>query len=324
VKRVYLGLVASCLLACSADRDSGGLDSDDASIGGSTAGQTGGITGAVSGGATGTASTGGSTGASSGGPAEVGCKKMDILFVIDNSGSMAEEQANLSTNFPKFIDVLNTAREGLLDYRVGVTTTAFPLEILGIPLGDGEQGTLLKTRDMTRPWLERSDANLSTTFTTLAQVGIGGSGQEQPLKAALSALTDRVADGANAGFIRDDALLAIVVLTDEDDQSADDQGGGGLPFPIPGTGAPVAKFIEGFDMVKKDRTRWATAVIAGATAPECESVFGSAAYAARLEEFVTATGKNAVFSSICSGDLSGSLNDALQTFTAACEDFTPL
>jgi hypothetical protein len=311
-------------LACATDRDSG-FDTDDAGIGGSTAGQTSGASTGASGPTTGIggtgSGTGGSTGASGGGE-DIGCKKMDILFVIDNSGSMAQEQANLSANFPKFIEVLNAARDGALDYRVGVTTTAFPMEILGIPLGTGEQGTLLKIPSMTRPWLERTDQDITAAFTALAEVGIGGSGQEQPLKAARSALTDRVADGDNAGFLRDDALLAIVILTDEDDQSADNQGG--LPFPIPGNNIPVADFVADFDMVKNDRTRWATAVIAGAMVPQCVSVFGNAAYAARLQEFVTETGKNAVFSSICNGDLSGSLNDALNTFTAACEDFIPI
>ena len=32
-----------------------------------------------------------------------GCAKIDILFVVDDSGSMAQEQANLTTNFPQFI-----------------------------------------------------------------------------------------------------------------------------------------------------------------------------------------------------------------------------
>ena len=43
-----------------------------------------------------------------------------------------------------------------------------------------------------------------------------------PLYAAELALVDRVADGTNAGFRRDDALLAIVILTDEDDCSRED------------------------------------------------------------------------------------------------------
>jgi hypothetical protein len=56
-----------------------------------------------------------------------GCTKVDILFVIDNSGSMAEEQENLARNFPQFIrqveDYVTTTNEQL-DYRVGVTSTS--------------------------------------------------------------------------------------------------------------------------------------------------------------------------------------------------------
>lgn len=47
-------------------------------------------------------------------------RDVDILFVIDNSGSMAEEQARLARNFPTFISAL----DGMgADYRIGITTT---------------------------------------------------------------------------------------------------------------------------------------------------------------------------------------------------------
>jgi hypothetical protein len=49
-------------------------------------------------------------------------KDVDILFVIDNSGSMGEEQANLGANFPSFIDVLE-AEDVEANYRIGITTT---------------------------------------------------------------------------------------------------------------------------------------------------------------------------------------------------------
>ena len=35
------------------------------------------------------------------------CNKMDIVFVVDDSGSMAEEQTNLATNFPMFAQLLS-------------------------------------------------------------------------------------------------------------------------------------------------------------------------------------------------------------------------
>ena len=49
-------------------------------------------------------------------------KDVDILFVIDNSGSMAEEQANLSNNFAAFINVLE-APDVKANYRIAITTT---------------------------------------------------------------------------------------------------------------------------------------------------------------------------------------------------------
>src|SRR5262245_11439832 len=50
-----------------------------------------------------------------------GCQAIDVLFVIDNSGSMGQEQTNLIANFPAFISVLDQSG---LDYRVAVTTTS--------------------------------------------------------------------------------------------------------------------------------------------------------------------------------------------------------
>ena len=49
-------------------------------------------------------------------------KDVDILFVIDNSGSMGEEQENLSENFGRFIEVLEDP-EVKANYRLGITTT---------------------------------------------------------------------------------------------------------------------------------------------------------------------------------------------------------
>ncbi|WP_224195825.1 VWA domain-containing protein [Nannocystis pusilla] len=49
-------------------------------------------------------------------------KDVDILFVIDNSGSMADEQALLSKNFQAFISVLEDPKVEA-NYRIGITTT---------------------------------------------------------------------------------------------------------------------------------------------------------------------------------------------------------
>ncbi|MCB9755897.1 MAG: VWA domain-containing protein [Myxococcales bacterium] len=49
-------------------------------------------------------------------------KDVDILFVIDNSGSMGEEQRRLAADFGAFIDVLEDAD---MNYRIGVTTSDY-------------------------------------------------------------------------------------------------------------------------------------------------------------------------------------------------------
>ncbi len=49
-------------------------------------------------------------------------RDVDILFVIDNSGSMAEEQATLAANFSAFIDVLEAPNVDA-NYRIAITTT---------------------------------------------------------------------------------------------------------------------------------------------------------------------------------------------------------
>jgi hypothetical protein len=68
------------------------------------------------------------------------CQKMDIIFVVDDSGSMEQEQSNLAANFPKFVSVLEgfkTKSGAKLDYRLAVTTTGrdvkYTIEVPGFP-----------------------------------------------------------------------------------------------------------------------------------------------------------------------------------------------
>jgi hypothetical protein len=272
-----------------------------------------------------------------------GCREMDIVFVIDNSGSMKEEQTNLATNFPKFIEVLDAFRvDGLeLDYRVAVTTTGVAktyfippiIPLPGLPptpvMITGESGAFQTGNgcNMPRAWLERTDSNVGSTFSCVAQVGTNGSGMEMPLEGMRLSLSDRIDDGTNAGFLRKDALLAIVFLTDEEDCSREDDGWTvGSFFDVDicdvKTATPVSRYVSFLDTVKTERGRWAAAALAGETS--CMSEFGSADEATRLKKFIVETGKNGVFSSICAGDLTAALKDALDTFQIACNSFPPI
>lgn len=290
--------------------------------------------------------TGDGDGDGSGGGVAERCSQIDFLFVVDDSGSMKEEQDNLAANFPGFISVINdyvTDSGDPLDYRIAVTTSGRDLDyaidepevcIPGLGCVDppplpssenGDNGAFKQKCDMSRRWIERTDADVSGTFSCAAKVGTGGPSIEMPLYTTELALTERVSDGTNAGFLREDALLALVILSDEDDCSRTDN-----DFSIETDSChpewpenvPIDHFTTFLDTVKGERGRWATAVIAGPQ--NCSSDFGDAINARRLQQFVTDTGTNAVFSSICQGDLSGALADALETFDAACEAFPPV
>jgi hypothetical protein len=259
------------------------------------------------------------------GDAGPGCQAIDVLFVIDNSGSMGQEQTNLIANFPAFISVLDASG---LDYRVAVTTTGRDYTYTmsspiggGIPMSQdgGDNGAMLKTAAMTKRWIDKADADVSGTFSTLANVGTGGPSDEMPLSAMRDAFEERMADGTNAGFHRPDALLAIVFLTDEEDCSYEQSVS--LSFAqslCDSQMEPVANYVTFLDQYTGNHTRWAIAAIAGTGPGTCSSSFGGADEASRLKQFVQQTGTNATMSSICDGDLSIGLMQALDLFESAC------
>ncbi|MBK9036535.1 MAG: VWA domain-containing protein [Myxococcales bacterium] len=269
-----------------------------------------------------------------GGTVDDGCAKIDILFVIDNSGSMAQEQANRAANFPQFISVIEQSG---LDYRVAVTTTgmdyAYTQEAIpGFPLpmsqDGGDNGAMLRPGGCTLPrrWIELGDPDPATLFACAANVGTSGPSDEMPLAAMRAAFDERIADGTNAGFRREDALLAVVILTDENDCSYEQPVTLGFAQSLcDAQQEPVANYAAFLDGFTGDRGRWAAAVIAGPGPGACSSSFGDADYAARLDQFVGLAGpSNGVLSSICAGDLTLGLTEALELFDTACQNFPPI
>lgn len=268
-----------------------------------------------------------------------GCEKMDILFVIDNSSSMEEEQTNLRQNFPRMVELLDAYKSGsgnALDYRVGVLKTG------GIkrsqhpddnfrPTFFAPDGALIRDCGLDNPWVSSADADPAQSFSCLANVGIHGSIFEMPLRALELAASSRVEDGTNASFFRDDALLAIVVLTDEDDCSRSEDK---LSFPsgqvdrvntcMPENLVAFGNVLAALDSLKTERSHWALSVIAGVEEDGCSSALGDAGEAVRLKEFALASGEQAVVSSICDGDLRAPLEAAMARFNVACESFAPI
>jgi len=69
--------------------------------------------------------------------------------------------------------------------------------------------------------MDRFTPNLTTEFTTQVNLGTNGSYDEQGLYAGALAVSPPLASasGHNAGFVRENALLAVIYLSDEEDHS---------------------------------------------------------------------------------------------------------
>ncbi len=162
-----------------------------------------------------------------------GAVKTDILFVVDDSGSMAAEQANLATSFDSFIRAL-AASAVKDDFQIGVTTTSvdWPRYLSGSsgPFETITQYTSGPAAGASYPAgalvgapghriLPANSLTLVDDFKADVNVGTSGANKEQGLRAALLAVSDRIADGTNAGFLRSGARLAVIIVSDEDDCS---------------------------------------------------------------------------------------------------------
>jgi hypothetical protein len=155
---------------------------------------------------------------------------VDMLFVIDDSLSMMDEQEQLGRWSRELFNVLSASGE-LPDLHIAVTSSSVSIPGLAqCATGTGGSlhagGAALQGDRFIRDVAgisgrERNyTGTLTDTFAKMARVGDGGCGFEQPFKAARLALSGH-AVGAK-GFLRDDALLLVVFVTDEDDCSARD------------------------------------------------------------------------------------------------------
>jgi len=164
--------------------------------------------------------------------------KVDLLFMIDDSGGTSAKVQAFRTRFPilvKSIDDLAAAGHPA-SYHFGVVTSDLgapgiscgnnrgaKLQAIGHGAGAGcagpTGGNFLSYDQSTGTNNLPPGQDLPTTFGCMANVGSQGCGFEMPLESIYRALHDPIPE--NQGFLRDDALLVVVMITDEDDCSAD-------------------------------------------------------------------------------------------------------
>lgn len=131
----------------------------------------------------------------------------DVLFVVDNSCSMANEQAALGENFSTFLDAI---LESETDIHVGVVST---------DMSDPQHQGRLR-RSGAYPWVDLDTPDPAFHFGGMVSLGTAGDPMERGREAAFAALETRRVE--NFGFLREQASLHVVVVSDEDDDSSDD------------------------------------------------------------------------------------------------------
>lgn len=212
--------------------------------------------------------------------------KVDILWVIDNSGSMLTKQQNLANGFDSFSSVFTSKG---FDFNMAIVTTDLS--------GTGQNAEFQGTPTV----ITSSTANFSNIFKANVAVGDGGDSAARELDAINYALSSPNIDGVNSGFLRSDAHLAVIVLSDADDSDST------------ATTASTLSFLQGlkpdkYDVIsrtyKKNFTVSAVAVDS-LTDPDCASLLPLIEEGTVYKSLVNSTGGS--FASICKADFSDGL-----------------
>lgn len=118
---------------------------------------------------------------------------VDIALVIDNSGSMSQEQINLGNKLAPLIESIADA-----DWRIGIITT-------------DPSDTCI------RSLVTKQDQNPSNIFrSAILGAGTNGSGREQGFRQAVTALDCK----SPAPWVRNNSTIGVLIVSDEDNCSS--------------------------------------------------------------------------------------------------------
>lgn len=288
-----------------------------------------------------------------------GCKGIDFLVVVDNSGSMKDEQENLIASFPGFLDTIRGAVEkNQSSFNILVTDTdadgceslckahpnsycparqEFCVNInfdqpraCDATLGAGRR-TDGKGNDCGLPegrrYLQSSDKDEAEAFRCLGNQGTGGAGDERTMGAVLGAVSSDLLgkDGCNAGFLRKDAILVVLFVTDEEDgvlnTSGARRGSQGEPMEW------KQKLIAAKGGDEKGVVVVGLYGDIGKKDAICEESkpggITGAQESPRLTQFVHLFGDYGRSGSVCAADYNPFLQDVVGLISTSCDDFVP-
>ena len=197
---------------------------------------------------------------------------VDILFVIDNSGSMRSNQTNFKTNFSSFISVFASAG---IDYHIAFITTDSE---------DFVNGTIITPAD-TDP--------VATVNSLVDSIGTSGSTMEAGLYYSYMSTSITGPAGHGGLFLRDDAKLVIIYVSDEPDWSHTK------------SSFTVSDYVAHLRALKSSSTLIAAHAVAGDYPSGC-TTNGGAQFGDGYYDVVTTLAGS--FLSICADDWGGSMD----------------
>lgn len=201
--------------------------------------------------------------------------RVDILWVLDNTASMAEELAHLRANSSEFLDSLDEKE------------VSWHMALVATETNDDEFGVLFGN-----PWVVTpSMPTASDDFADLFDVDLAKSAEGAGLFVALAALHPERLDDENRGFRRPNAALHVVVVSDEDDGSDERM-----------DGDPADAFVD--ELAHHSETTGFPAVCSAIVGPQSSGCIGQAGRALPGRRYIdVAQRTGGSVQSICNPDL---------------------
>ena len=243
-----------------------------------------------------------------------GCEKVDVVFAVDNSGSMQEEIHELKGPvFDSFPDALLAVNGGLLDFHLAVIDACNdpPYFHTHGDFGDCNYANGSNYMVSSDPDLEEEYAcvmNLNKAgYLDMEDNCSGDNDDEQPANTAADAVS--LQGGPNDGFLRDDAVLLVVAMTDEDEK----------PLPAASAQEIANKIITAAGGIED------VVFLGIAGGSDCEGPYGTADDAAFMQEItqVFVDADRGQFWDLCDGNLEQAFQTVVNVVDVACQEFDP-
>lgn len=232
--------------------------------------------------------------------------KADILFVVDNSVSMEDEQSNMSARFPLFIKNLTQ-----INWKVGVITT--DVDDSAKSFSDGRLQEIQNGVN----YLDSKSTDAEASFSRVIQRRESGSPYEQGIYATYRFLERQLS--SKVSFMRADASLNVVFLTDADE----------TPYVNSNNVTVVQKRNKPEELIKYLKMNWPMkkfqfhSIVVNDGDADCLSQSDNESYGIAYETLSKAT--NGVRGNVCAKDygsqlqfMSEKIKDLVKTLTLDC------